>query len=297
VPHTLMRPDAVAARIAAGRPLVIAGDEALLAGLPRGRWIGGTAPAPDDGRLLVTELSEAATTVAIRSYDETALTGIGAAAPENGFTILVIPGFSPPHAAYAEGVFQVEGLFNRPLVGWIAAEHGSATPKVVDGVTGAVSDRLAVAAHVSLPPRLTPRAHVVNPYRPGDGDELAFGASGFSARHCRIAGEPVNLAAHMRERGIGPDRPLVADCFGTPVNVAIRAVDEAAGEVRFCAPVFAHLRYRFAAPLPPGAGPALPAGVHPAFASGPAAGLPGYGEIAYVVHTRTLVYLTVDEAG
>ncbi|WP_431854628.1 DUF6976 family protein [Azospirillum sp.] len=302
MPHTLMRPDAVAARIAAGRPLVIAGEEALLAGLPRGRWIGGTAPAPD-GWLVVTELPEAATAVAIRSYDEQALTGIGAAAPENGFTILAIPGFSPPHAAYAEGVFRVEGLFDRPLVGWIAAEHGARTPKVFDGVTGTVSDQVAVAAHVWLPPRLTPRAHVVNPYRPGDGDELVFGASGFSARHCRIGGEPVNLAAHMRERSIGQDRPLVADCFGTPVNVSVRAVDEDAGEVRFCAPVFAHLRYRFAAPLPPGAEPALPAGVRPAFACGCVrnpplvAGLLGYGEIAYVVHNQTLAYLTIDETG
>lgn len=307
MPHTLMRPDAVAARIAAGRPLLIAGDEALLASLPRGRWIGGTAPPPADGQLVVTELPEAATTVAIRAYDLDSLPGIGAAAPENGFTVLVVPGFSPLHAAYAQGVFRFEGLFNRPLVGWIAGvapqDLGHRTPKVFDGVTGAASDQVAVAAHVTLPPRLTPRAHVANPHRPGDGDELVFGKPGFSARHCLIGGEPVGLVAYMRERGIDPHRPLVADCFGTPVNVAIRAVDDAAGEVHFCAPVFGHLRYRFAAPLPPGAEPNLPAGVRPAFACGcvrnppPDSRLLGYGEIAYVVHNQTLVYLTIDEAG
>lgn len=307
MPHTLMPPDAVAARIAAGRPLLIAGDDALLAALPRGRWIGGTAPSPTDGHLVVTELPEAATSITVRSYDAATLPHIGSAAPENGFTILVLPGFSPLHAAYAQGVFGFDGLFNRPLVGWVAGtappEEGGRPPVVVDGTTGVASDTVAVAAHVALPPRLTPRVHVANPFRPGDGDELVFATPGFTARHCLIGGEPVNLAAYMRERGIGLNRPLVADCFGTPVNAAVRAVDAAAGTVHFCAPVFGHLRYRFAAPLPRKARPELPAGVRPAFACGcvrtpsPASRLLGCGEIAYVVHNQTLVYLTIDAAG
>lgn len=305
--HALMQPDAVAAMIAAGRPLLIAGDEVLLAGLPRGRWIGGTAPAEAGAaadRLVVIELPAVATAVAIRSYDETTLPHIAASAPENGFTVLVIPAFTPLHVAFAQGVFHIEGLFNRPLVGWIAGvaaqDLGSRTPKVFDGLTGAASDGLAVAAHVALPPRLVPRVHVANPHRAGDGDELIFTQPGFSARHCVVGGEPVGLVGYMRERGIDPHRPLVADCFGTPVNVSIRAVDEAAGEVHFCAPVFAHLRYRFAAPLDPGTGPSLPAGVRPAFACGcvrnapPATGPLTFGEIAYVVHNQTLVYLTID---
>jgi hypothetical protein len=312
VAHVLMRPDAVAAMIAAGRPLLIAGDEALLGGLPRGRWIGGTAPPPleADGatdRLVVIELPEATTAVAIRSYDAETLPGIAASAPENGFTVLVIPAFSPLHADYAQGVFRFEGVFNRPLVGWIAGvatkDLGSRTPKVFDGMTGAASDRLAVAAHVSLPPRLASRVHVANPHRAGDGDELIFTQPGFSARHCLVGGEPVSLVGYMRERGIPPQRPLVADCFGTPVNVSIRTVDEDAGEVHFCAPVFRNLRYRFAAPLSRGTRPSLPAGVRPAFACGcvrnapPSAGPLAFGEIAYVVHNQTLVYLTIEATG
>ncbi|WP_448192427.1 DUF6976 family protein [Azospirillum sp. sgz301742] len=308
----LMQPDTVAAMIAAGRPLLIAGDEALLAGLPRGRWIGGTAPPPEEAggaadRLVVIELPEAATTVAIRSYDAATLPRIAASAPENGFTVLVIPAFSPLHADYAQGVFRFEGVFNRPLVGWIAGvalkDLGHRAPKVFDGLTGAVSDQLAVAAHVSLPPRMASRVHVANPHRAGDGDELIFKQPGFSARHCVVGGEPVGFVGYMREHGIDLQRPLVADCFGTPVNVTIRAVDEDAGEVHFCAPVFRHLRYRFAAPLAPGTRPSLPAGVRPAFACGcvlnapPAAGPLAFGEIAYVLHNQALVYLTIEATG
>ena len=307
-----MQPDAVAAMIAAGRPLLIAGDESLLTALPRGRWIGGTAPLPPEADgvadlLVVTELPETATTVAIRSYDAATLPRIAGSASENGFTVLVLPAFTPLHTAYAEGIFRFEGIFDRPLVGWIAGvgpEHaGNRTPKVFDGLSGTASDRMAVAVHVVLPPRLTPRVHVVNPHRAGGSDELVFTRPGFSARHCMANGKPVELIGYMRERGIAPGRPLVANCFGTPVNVSIRAMDEEAGEVHFCAPVFQHLRYRFADPLAPGAGPRLPDGVRPAFAcgcvleDGSATGLLGFGEIAYMAHNQTLVYLTIDAAG
>ncbi len=307
-----MQPDAVAAMIAAGRRLLIAGDESLLAALPRGCWIGGTAPLPPEADdvgppLVVTELPETATAVTIRSYDAATLPRIAAPTLENGFTVLVLPAFTPLHTAYAEGIFRFEGIFDRPLVGWVAGvapEHaGSRAPKVFDGLTGTASDRMAVAAHVALPPRLTPRVHVINPHRAGGNDELVFTQPGFSARHCMVNGEPVELVGYMRERGITPGRPLVANCFGTPVNVSIRAVDGEAGWVHFCAPVFQHLRYRFADPLTPGAGTNLPDGVRPAFAcgcvleNGSATGLLGFGEIAYVVHNQTLVYLTIDAAG
>ncbi|WP_338092580.1 DUF6976 family protein [Salipiger mangrovisoli] len=41
--NTLMTPAQAADRITAGATLVIAGSEAALQGLPRGRWIGGTS--------------------------------------------------------------------------------------------------------------------------------------------------------------------------------------------------------------------------------------------------------------
>lgn len=313
VSHTLMQPDETAALIAAGRTLLVAGDEALLAELPRGRWIGGTAPPPleTQGRtdqLVVTELPGTVSGVSIRSYDLDTLPRLADWAPENGFTVLVIPAFTPLHAAYAEGVFRFEGLFNRPLVGWIAGVApdlvGHRPPKVFDGQTGASSNQFAIAAHVSLPPRLAPHVHIANPHQPGDGDPLGFSTAGFSTRQCLVGGRTVDLLDHMREHGIDPGRPLIADCFGTPVNVSIRAVDEATGTVHFWAPVFPNLRYRFAAPPPPGMGPHLPAGVRPAFACScvmnatPASAGPlAFGEIAYVLHNQTMVYLTIDPVG
>lgn len=310
-----MDSDAVADLIDSERALLLAGDETLLASLPRGRWIGGTSPYfLIDGqgvtcrdKVFVTELPVEAGSVSIRSYGTDGLAHIGANAPENGFTVLLIPAFSAVHSAYAQGIFGIEGAFNMPVVGWVTGialdEVGRATPKVFDGSTGTVSDSMALAMHVPLPPDCAARIGIVNPFRPGGDDVIAFEEAGFEAGRCTVNGRPEALLPYLRARGIDGRQPLVADCFGTAVNVSIREIDEAAGVVRFYAPVFPGLRYRLAvdagvSPGQDGTDPAFACACvlngtrerHAADYTGPMT----FGEIAYMLLNQTIVYLTVE---
>jgi hypothetical protein len=88
----------VAEMIIAGRQLILAADEALLAELPKGNWIGGTIPyfmAAEGGlhssdRIFVTELPEGAE-ASIRRYNAESLNGIAGDHPGHGFTLLLLP--------------------------------------------------------------------------------------------------------------------------------------------------------------------------------------------------------------
>ncbi|MBP2311387.1 DUF6976 family protein [Azospirillum soli] len=322
----LIERDEAATLIESGRTLLLAGDEALLTGLPRGRWIAGTIPyfmtetggVASRDRVFAAALPEPATSPLIRFYGTEALSGIGANTPENGFTALIIPAFSEPHTAFAQGVFSFEGVFNAPLVGWIAGvaaeDVGKRPPKVFNGATGESSATMALAMHMPLPAGLSAKVGIVNPFRQGDGPAISFAERSFTASECMVDGEPVNLVRYIREQGIDRKLPLVADYFGTPVNVSIESIDEAAGQVRFYAPVFPGIAYRFAAPLDDYDAAfrtaAAEASGEPVFACNcirnyQYTGFPGapvapfsgpltFGEIAYVLVNQTLVYLTID---
>lgn len=322
----LIERDEAATLIESGRTLLLAGDEALLTGLPRGRWIGGTIPyfmtetggVVSRDRIFVATLPEPATSPLIRFYDTDALAGIGANTPENGFTALIIPAFSEPHTAFAQGVFSLEGIFNAPLVGWIAGvmteDVGTCPPKVFNGATGESSATMALAMHMPLPAGLSAKLGIVNPFRQGDGPAIRFAERSFTASGCMVDGAPTNLLHHIQTQGIDRRLPLVADYFGTPINVSIQSIDEATGQIRFYAPVFPGIAYRFAAPLDDydaafRKATAEMAG-EPVFACNcirnyQYTGFPGapvppfsgpltFGEIAYVLVNQTLVYLTID---
>lgn len=322
----LIERDEAAALIESGRTLLLAGDEALLTGLPQGRWIGGTIPyfmteaggVASRDRIFAAALPEPATGPLIRFYDTKSLSSIGANTPENGFTALMIPAFSEPHTAFAQGVFSFEGVFNAPLVGWIAGvaaeEVGKHPPKVFNGATGESSATMALAMHVSLPAGQSAKIGIVNPFRQGDGPAISFAERGFTASECTVDGAPANLVHHIRTQGIDQRLPLVADYFGTPINVSIESIDDDTGQVRFYAPVFPGIAYRFAAPLDDYAAAFRTATAEapgePVFACNcirnyQYTGFPGvpvppfrgpltFGEIAYVLVNQTLVYLTID---
>jgi len=327
----LIERDEAARLIESGRTLLLAADEALLAGLPQGRWIAGTIPyfmteaggVASRDRVFAAVLPEPANGPLIRSYSTETLTGIGANAPENGFTALLIPAFSEAHTAFAQGVFGLDGLFNAPLVGWITGvateDIGTRPPKVFNGATGESSTTMALAMHVSLPAGQSAKIGIVNPFQQGDGPTITFPEAGFTASECAVDGAPVSFIEHIRTRGIDTQLPLVADYFGTPINVSIQSIDEAAGpngggQVRFYAPVFPGIAYRFAAPLDDHAAAfqsaASDARGEPVFACNCIhnylnTGFPGtpvhpfsgpltFGEIAYVLVNQTLVYLTIE---
>lgn len=320
--HTL---DEARALIQSGKPLLIAGDEALLAALPKGTWIGGTIPyfmTAEGGlqtaeKLFITELPGALRAI-VQSYDGAKLPHIAADHPGHGFTVLLLPAFSEIHAAFAGNVPDYPGIFDRPLVGWVSGvalgDIGKVSPKVFNGLTGVASSDLAVALHVVLPETDQATVDIVNLFSQGDGPEITFDAVGFSAKEVSIGGKRQALASYLIDHKIDSKLPLVADYHGALVNVSVRNIDAAAGQVDFYAPVFPGVTYRIAAPVADYAktfADKFSSGGQPVTFSYNCilnyayAGLEGkstgrlvgpmtFGEIAYMLLNQTAVFLTVD---
>lgn len=325
--HGLHSVGEVAALIAAGKTLLLAGDEALLTQLPPGRWIGGTIAnfmcdaggVENRTQIFVTDLSACVADAKIATYDEKTIPQISAHYAENGFTFLILPGFSAIHMTYAKDVMRYDGVFNAPLVGWVSgvavSEIGKQQAKVFAGNSTPISDR-AVALHVSLTPDLTARVDTINLFKRGTGATLAFYEEGFGTTgSCEIDGRPGSLAQYIMAHNIDTRLPLVADYSGAMVNVCVQAVDVAAGQVQFYAPVLRGVTYRFAEPVAD-----YVSAFEQAVAShklgtiafscncilnylyadlggkktGPMVGPVTFGEIAYILLNQTLVYLALE---
>lgn len=315
---------AAADLINSGKSLLLAGDEALLAALPKGNWIGGTIPyfmASEGGvqtaqRVFVTELPPGAHTT-IRRYNAANLERIAADHPGHGFTVLLIPAFTDVHTEYAKNVAHYPGIFDRPIVGWISGvaleQIGSVVPKTFDGRSGTGSAEQAVALHVELPESDEVSVEIINLFQPGDGDTIGFRESSFSVSDALINGKPANFAAYLTGHETDTRLPLVADYNGAMINVSIQKVDPAAGTVDFYAPVFPGINYHVAAPVGDyvaSFAAHLPSGSEPAFAcncilnyvyaglegrsTAPLFGPMTFGEIAYMLLNQTAVSLTVS---
>ena len=328
--RSLYSVDEVAAMLAAGETLILAGEERLLAALPRGEWVGGTSPyfmtaeaggahAPD--RIFVQRMPAFASIAWVGMLDRAALPDMAALGPDNGYTILLIPGQSEVHRDFALHGIEWPDMFRRPVVGWVTGVAGQAAatdrPKVFDGRSGRSADDRAVVLHVALPDHVFARADIVNLFAPDlDGPVLTFDTdTGFTVEHVSVDGVPTRLVDHIAANGIDTRLPLVADYNGTMVNVATAGIDEATGRVTFFAPVYGHVAYRFARPVedyPRQFAEQLGSprgevvfscncilnymyagleGKRPGDMTGPVT----FGEIAYVLLTQSMVYLVVEQ--
>jgi hypothetical protein len=253
---------AVQEKIAEGKlPLFLAGSESALSQLPKGNWIGGSIPyfmdvnggVCSESQVFVSEAPACALSAEIREYDTRSLPSICRDAPENGLSFLIMPAGSPVHLAYAQDAPGYDGLYLKPVIGWISGVHvsqiGKQQPKVFNGRTGGASSESAVVMHVALPPDKLVELDIVNVFQPGSGETIEFPNSGFSATECLIDGQSTNFAQYLSR--VQPDRrvPLTASYNGTIVNVSLQSVDEAAGVVNFYAPVFPDVKYKFAEPV------------------------------------------------
>lgn len=314
------------ALIEAGATLAVAGDAELLAQLPKGNWIGGSTPyfMADDGgtcrndRVFVHrfDMGEGS----IHRYDRESLPSLLVDAPENGFTLLILPAGSGVLEDYAHHAPSYHDMFLKPVAGWVSGVRvdrlGQEAAVVVDGRSGERLEQEAIALHLALPADTTAMVHAISLFEPGEGAEIVFPATGFSATDCLIDGRPGNLMQYMATAGIDQRLPLVADYCGAMVNVSIQGVDEAAESVAFYAPVFEGVRYRFARPVAD-----YPARFLEAMPSEPGtllfgcncilnylyselegrrtAGLTGpitFGEVAYQLLNQTAVYVTLEPA-
>lgn len=323
--NSLCTLEEASATIVAGAVVVVAGDESLLSRLPRGNWIGGTIPyfmAPTGGtqttdRVFVTELPVLPQLSASRMYSADELPAIVPEAPDNGFSLIIIPSESPAHAEYAEHAPDYPGLFLTPIVGWIAGvaleDVGRVSPRVFDGRSGQSSNEKAVVLHGQLRPPRRARIDIVNLFRGGGGDTITFEHTGFTASDCFVNGQVRNFARYLSEIGADTRFPLVADYHGAQINTSFLSADPRTGVVTFFAPVFTGIEYRLAEPVWDYAGSFATAveraGIDAAFAcncilnyrygalegktTGHVIGPITFGEVAYQLVNQTLVYLSV----
>jgi hypothetical protein len=204
----------------------------------------------ESDRVFVTDITDLAEKAEVRSYSADELTDIGSDYPENGFTVLNIPGLSPLHQTFACEVRKYSGVFNSPLYGWITGVHvseiGKRAPKTFAG-DGTAHDNRAAAMHVTLPEGKAAKIDIINLFDQGDGAEIEFTAEGFEASgDCLIDGKPTNFASYVAANGIDTRLPLVADYNGAMINVSLRDLDASAGKASFFAPVFRGVKYKFA---------------------------------------------------
>jgi hypothetical protein len=314
--------DDAVAEVRSGRPLLIAGDERLLAALPDGLWIGGTIPyfMTEDGgqmtkdRLFVQKLPDQLTSVRVETYPTDRLHEIPGDCYDNGFSVVILPGFSSAHERYAFEAASFPGLFVHPIVGWVAGVHldemGAAQPVVFAG--GRRSEDAAVVLHADLPEELRATANILNLFGLGQGPTLTFTETGISPATVLVDGEPRSFAEHLRSVGHDTRLPLVGSYFGAGANVSFRDVPDDDGPVTLWAPVAAGATYRLAAPIGDYVTEfvaQMPVGAQPVFAcncilnyvhselegrrTGDVVGPITFGEIAYELVNQTIVYLTV----
>jgi hypothetical protein len=319
---------AVAEMIAAGKNLLLAGDEKSLGGLPAGRWMAGTIPyfMGEQGgvftqdHIYVTELPDYVLKTEIKVYTETDIHLVYNEAPQHGFSVIIIPAACATHFTFALNAPGFPGFASRPLIGWIAGtalDESEATPKVFDGTTGQALANGAVVMHVALPAHKLAEIDIVNIFEQGKGDTITFPGDGFSATTAFINGQAKNFADYLFENAIDTKLPLVADLHGAMINTSFKSIKFAKRQVNFYAPVFAGFRYKIASPVgdyvshfltevPEGVGDNLffacncilnylyagLEGRKTASFTGPIT----FGEIAYQLLNQTMAYLTIVDA-
>ncbi len=257
----MMDSDQVAEKISAGEFLIIAADESILEKLPTGNWIGGSIPyfMSENGGLVsrdqifVQSIDGIDSNVQprITPYDVNSISRIAQDAPDNGFTITILPAGSDVHAHYAQNAPSFSNMFFSPIIGWVSGVHlddvDSAKAKTVFGPGGMLMADKAVAMHVTLPESQLANIHIVNLFEQGTGPKISFPETGFNIESCLIDGVESNFSDYLTSNNIDTRLPLVADYNGINVNVSIQSTS--ANNTALYAPVFKDVSYQFATPV------------------------------------------------
>jgi hypothetical protein len=313
------------ALIDAGKCVHVAGAEGVLRSLHHGTWIGGTIPyfltrsggVVEREKVFITEFPEDVCKVQIAMVDIGHILSIAADAPRNGFSLIIVPGMSDIHTAYAVTANNLPGIFETPIVGWIAGVHlndlGKVTPKVFDGTTGEIADDRIVVMHASLQTGKGALIGTINPFSPGDGDEIVFAESGFSVKECTVNGDHDDFYDYSIRNQLDVTRPLVTMRSGQRINASFQKIDHDTRTVKFYAPLLKGLPYHQAAPMPDYRAALIDAtqdlNIAPAFSCNcilnflygrlegsqylPIAGPATFGEVAHILLNQTIVYLQI----
>ncbi|MFH0754048.1 MAG: ATP-binding protein [Candidatus Omnitrophota bacterium] len=311
--------------VKSGKAFLVAGNEELLRQIPPGNWIGGTIPyfiAPEGGivsedRVLVTEFPDYIQSIEIHAYDETDIGNIYIDTPREGFSFLILPATSPVHLSFALNAPRYQSFGVSPVVGWVSGVHlsdlGTKSPKVINGLTGELSDKKAMVMRCTLSPGMVCEMDIVNIFSQGNGDTIEVLEDGFAVKEVLVNGNRVNFVDYVLERNLDLKLPLVANYCGANINVSFQAVDKENHSVSFYAPLFKGIQYRQAVPIsnyvedflkqvPRDDGNILFCCncilnfIYSEFEGKTSCGIVGpvtFGEIAYQLLNQTMVYLTV----
>ena len=310
-----------------GHILHIAGDEAALRQLHRGRWIGGTIPyfltteggVVERERVFITELPAVVKQITTHFIDVGHIPAIILDAPVFGFSVVIAPGMSDIHTAYGLTGNGIPGIHEASIVGWIAGVHlddvGKVTPKVFDGVTGEVSDRRIVVMRAILPACKAAVVELINVFEPGAGDDIVFSEPNFSAGPCKINDRAEDFYDYTMRKELDLTLPLVTEVSGNLVNVSFQKIDHEARRVYFYGPIMQGRIYHQAAPMPDYRKALITAAKRltnePALAFNcilnyvhgklegdqfsPVACPASFGEVANILVNQTLVYLIIKD--
>lgn len=246
--------DEASKKIESGKLLHIAGTEALLKKLPKGRWIGGSTEyfmAREGGKvsgelLFVTEFPY--WNYVIKSYSTTEIAAVAADAFDSGFSIVIVPFDSTVHKEYAENAASFESMFIKNITGWVSGLNlgiDGQRPITVNGLTGEVFVAKAVALHLETPADKTVSINMINIFVQDEASPLIeFAEEGFSVKKCLVDGKEVVLADYIAQNNIDTKLPLVGDYSGNGVNISFKSIEN--GVVNFYAPVFSGIKYRMA---------------------------------------------------
>lgn len=249
-------PEEVSDLINQGKTMLLAGHESLLQKLPKGNWIGGTTVyfMSEKGGMIsenliqVTEMPSCISEVLFKYYDTSTIKNIYKDAYENGFSVVIIPAFSPIHFESAGSIPLYDDFATKPLVGWIAgvdlAKASVEKAKVFLGTEQTVSDNLAVAVHFKLSDGKFAEASIINIFTQGNGDEIEFSETGLEVKNAIINGKSMNFVDYLINNKIETKFPLVANYNGTMMNVTFRKVNTANKTVSLFAPVFKGVVYK-----------------------------------------------------
>jgi hypothetical protein len=248
-------------KVKAGKILSLAGDESLLAQIPKGKWIGGTIPyfMSENGgiitkdKIFVTELPDYISEVSIKKYDESDIKNVYKDGQDFGFSIIIIPASGKVHLSFALNAPHYEGFATRPLIGWISGVHlndlGKINPAVFIGQTKEKFEDVAVVLHAKLPKNKIAEISIINIFSQSDSDTIKFTENSFSAKDAIVNDKLINFAEYVTSKKIDTRLPLVANYSGAMINISFQSVDNDKKIVNFYAPVFKDIEYKLAAPV------------------------------------------------
>ena len=235
-----------------GKVLVLSGEEALLAQLPKGNWIGGTIPyfflkdgagRLDKENIYVSDFTDSVTEFQVKTYSKENLHTVCQGGYENGFHFMILPALVDIHASFALNSKDYKDLYKNPLIGLIAGidldELGTGkASKTFNGSTGEHYTNDAVVLHAKLKDSQVARLEIINVFEASNEIKLEVEQDGFRVKDCKINGETVNLYRYIKEQEIDISYPLVCDYSGATINTSFQSLDDEKEEVLFYAPLF-----------------------------------------------------------